>query len=138
MHPAGGPAQAVGDGLPRPAGRRGRVRPPLPEHRRYVLHGRPQQTQLDVVPGRRRAVDVAERLGLPVPRVRGVVAAGAGGIDAPDERHVAGRAADDDELLVVATQQPHPLVEHDLTTRRGHRAGQVAVLSQAVAERRGV
>lgn len=99
----------------RVAGGRGGVVPPFPEGGLHVVHDRPLEGHLHVVPGRPRPVLGGDLVGLRVTGVVGVVSATVTQVDAAQERDVAGRVVavpDHDELLVVGAVAPYPHVEH--------------------------
>ena len=80
----------------------------------------PCRLQLQVVVGRVGSVDRIGSHALPIAVVIRVVAAAVVEVDAADERHIvlgAARMADDDHLLVVATEREHPLVQQHLSAR---------------------
>ncbi len=110
-------SQQVRHGLPRQEGQGSLVGPPVPEGGLDVGDGRPAQQGVGVVPGRPRPVAPPERHRLGVALVPGGVPAAVGEVEAADQRDVVARparVADHDELLVVAAQGPHPLIEDDL------------------------
>ena len=109
--------QRSSDDADRIAAQRCRILPALPEHRFDVMHGRPGDGRLDVVPRRGRAVLLSELQGLRVASVVGVVATGVAQVDASDERDVAGRVVavpDDQHLLMVGAAHTHAHVEQRL------------------------
>ena len=115
----------------RVAAQRGRVLPPLAEHRLHVEDRRALDRHLDVVPGRRRAVLVRELHGLRVAVVVGVVAARVAQVDPADVRDVpCGVVAvpDHHELLVVRAAGADPHVQQRLRAALLQRASQQAVL----------
>ena len=100
-----------------PVVERGRVVPPLPEGVRQVADRRSAHLELHVVPGRAVAVARVELDRLRVAAVPVVVAPPVAEVDAADEGDVvvgAGRVAEEDQLLVMASAAPDPFVEQDL------------------------
>ena len=112
-------ADQVGQPIERAAGQRRRVVPAFAEDCFEVGDRRSAHGQLDVVPGRRWAVDRGHRLGLRIPGVVCTVAAAVTQVDATDERDVefrAPRMTQHDEFLVVRSARSDPHVPQALTT----------------------
>jgi hypothetical protein len=110
---------------------RGRVLPPLPEGERQVADGRAAHLQLHVVPWRVAAVAFVHRHRLRVAQVALVVPAPVAEVDPTHEGDVLvlpAEMADQDQLLVLASRPPDPLVEQDLAACLVDHLAQVQVL----------
>lgn len=135
------PRGADGYRVPGHPGQRRRVLPPFPEHVLHIPHRRTAQLQLGVVHGGVRTVVRAGLLRLQVTGVAGFVAAAEIEVHAADERHVVGRTVrvpHDHELLVMAAEDPDPLVQQHHTAGVGDGGGHRPVLPRVVAEPAGV
>jgi hypothetical protein len=102
------------------AGQRSRILPSLTEDGLHVADSRTVDRELHVMPRWPVPVNGRDRLGLPVPRVRGVVAAAVTQVDPADKCHVqlgAARMAQHDGLLMVRAAGPHPHVSQAAAAR---------------------
>ncbi len=119
------------------AAQRGRVLPALPEHGLDVVDRRALDRDLDVVPGRRRAVLLGHLERLRVALVVGVVPPRVAQVDAADERDVPRRVVavpDHHELLVVRAAGAHPHVQQRLGAALLQRAPEPPVLRRGEPE----
>ena len=123
----------------RAAAQRGRVLPALPEDRLDVVHRRPADRGLDVVPGRGGAVLVGHGVQrLRVAAVRRVVAARVAQVDAADVGDVPARVVavpDHHQLLVVGAAGAHPHVEDHLGPAPLQGPAELGVLPGGEADR---
>ena len=138
---AGKAADPVRNHVPGQPRHRCRVLPPFAEALLRLPHHRTPQLQLKIMVSRIGPVHGIGSHALPIATVIGVVAASVVKVDAPDERHIVlgtTAVADDDHLLMVATERKHPLVQQHLTTRPVDREGEHPVRTHLRAHHTGV
>ena len=119
-----------------PAGQGSRICPTLAKRELQVSNRGPLDLDLDVVPGRRRPVRGRHPQALRIAEMAVPVPAPVAKVDSADKSRggigPAG-APDDDQLLVVGTNQPDSHVEQDLTANGIDHVTEVAILPGAEA-----